>query len=327
MAYDDPRFDPLAILSKSFRVGRIGRTEVRVYVTAVFVLLVGVTQFLEWPGVGFLGALGAGLLSTALLYAIVLTHELGHALAARRYGIPTPTITLSAFGGLAHMSAPAPNPRAELWITLAGPVTHLPWIGLGYALAGRVPPLDLGGAQVDFVPWIWQANLGLLVFNLLPAFPMDGGRALRALLSMRMHPNRATLIACRVGILAAIGIAAWGLRTGGFGGGILVVIGLNNIFSCMREMTAARHSDGPYGAADPWATDGDEWKRGVPPERHAEIAAEVIGRPLPPSSRRRTAAQAEELDRLLARVSEVGIAGLSPAERERLRGLSAPPGR
>jgi len=196
-----------------------------------------------------------------------------------------------------------------------------------------VAPLRIGefGLPIDVFRWLTLTNVALVVFNLLPAFPMDGGRALRALLAHRMHPNRATLLACRIGIVAAIGIAAYGLREGGFYGTILIVIAINNVLACLREMAAARHTDGPYAPNDPWQVEADAWKQGRPDAdrgvRHAEIAADVLrGRPIdrerrPPDFR--SPEDDAELDRLLDRVSAVGIAGLSSEERERLRHLSA----
>jgi hypothetical protein len=160
---------------------------------------------------------------------------------------------------------------------------------------------------------------------------MDGGRALRALLAHRMHPNRATLIACRIGIIAAIGIAAYGLRAEPLYGTILVLIAINNVLACLREMVAARHTEGPYVPVDPWEAEADAWKQGRPePDhgyRHAEIAADVLRAPSlereVPAPDFRTPEDDAALDRLLDRVSAVGIAGLSSDERDQLRRLSA----
>lgn len=329
MAFDSPAFsDPFALLSKSVRVGRPFGIELRIYVTALFVVFVDVSRYARYPGVPLLSALAIGLAETLVLYTVVLTHEMGHVVAGWRHGIRTPTITLSAFGGLAHMSAGAPNPGAEIKIALAGPATHLLWIALSWPLAHVVPALTVGelGRRIDAFDWIFRMNVGLLLFNLLPVFPMDGGRVLRGLLATRMHPNRATLIACRVGIFGAIALGVFGIEVGEFYGGLLIMIALSVVFACLREMTAARHSDGPYGPADPWSSSGEEWKQGVAPARHAKIAAEVLGNPPVrhrPVTAVRTAGDDEELDALLDRVSAVGIAGLTEAERRRLTALSA----
>ena len=323
--------DPLSALTKSFRVGRPFGIEVRIYVTAIFVVLISAKEAAEWPGVNAGLGLLIGALSSVVLYLIVFTHELGHAFAARRFGVETHTITLSAFGGLAHLGAPSPSPRADLRIALAGPATHLVWLAVVWPLSMVVAPLRVGYVAIDVFYWLTWTNVALVLFNLLPAFPMDGGRALRALLAHRMHPNRATLIACRIGIFVAIGIGAWGLRTGGMYGTILILIAITNVLACLREMVAARHTEGPYVPVDPWEAEADAWKRGQPePDaayRHAEIAAEVLRAPPPPARVRRTPdfrtpEDDAELDRLLDRVSAVGIAGLSPDERERLRSLS-----
>ncbi len=331
MAFDRPgSFDPLAALSKSVRIGRPFGIELRVYVTAIFVVLVTARGFAELPDIGTGLGFALGAASTALLYLIVFMHELGHAFAGRRFGVQTHTITLSAFGGLAHMGAPAPNPRADLRIALAGPATHLVWLAVVWPLSKVVAPLRIGelGREIDVFEWLRLTNLGLLIFNLLPAFPMDGGRALRALLAHRLHPNRATLLACRIGIFVAIGIGAYGLREGGFYGTILIIIAINNVLACLREMTMARHTEGPYMPSDPWEVEADAWKQGRPARdraaRHAEIAADVLRAPprAAPAPDFRSAEDDAELDRLLDRVSSVGIAGLSGDERERLRHLS-----
>ncbi len=328
MAFDNPAFsDPFALLRKSVRIGRPFGVELRIYVTALFVLFVATAQIAKWDGVSLLTAIAVGLAETLILYTVVYVHEMGHVVAGWRHGIQTPLITLSAFGGLAHLSAGAPNPKAEIKIAFAGPLTHVLWIALAWPLSRIVSPIRLGASHdsIDAFGWIWQLNLAMLLFNLVPVFPMDGGRVLRGLLATRMHPNRATLIACRVGIFGAIGIGAWGLSVGSFHGGILIMIAISNVFACLREMVAARHSDGPYGPVDPWASSGEEWKQGVEPERHAEIATKVLG--IPPGKRSkghdsRTVEDDAELDALLDRVSAVGIAGLTDAERRRLTALS-----
>lgn len=145
-----------------------------------------------WALVGsgpFLAA-QAFLLGTALFGSVVL-HELGHALAARRYGIETAHITLYPFGGVAAIHRMPDNPREELVIALAGPAVNFVLV----AALGIV-------SSVLHVPWlapIIGVNLAMGVFNLIPAFPMDGGRVLRALLVQRMGWFRATKTAIFVG--------------------------------------------------------------------------------------------------------------------------------
>lgn len=347
-------YHPLGRLERalhwSFACGRVSGIEIRVYGTAVFVLAFTFWQMARLPHVSIGTAAAFTALSVGSLYLVVLVHELGHAFMGRRFQVPTHRITLSAFGGLAHMSAPAPNPRAEAFISLAGPATHLGWIALAWPMSQLVPTVPLAGVPMDVFTYFLLLNLALFGFNLLPVFPMDGGRVLRALLCRRLHPNLATIWACRVGIVGNIAIAAYGLSQPGLGGSIGFFIGLNGAMVCMREMVAARFSEGPYAASDfaPWAPDPDAWKtasRAVPRDeglRHRGLhrlpggLTPGVGRrddgtgpadaPSPQSATATATAEAppdeETLDRLLARVSEVGLAGLSEDERATLTRIS-----
>jgi Zn-dependent protease/CBS domain-containing protein len=167
-----------------------------------------------------------GLISAVLLFASVLVHELGHAVAARRYGIRTRSIILFLFGGVAQIGREPPTPASELIVAVAGPVTSLGLGGLCWLL-GRVTAGSALGAIIGYLAWI---NAVLAVFNLVPGFPLDGGRMLRALL-WRVFGNleRATRIAARVGQIIAlglIGLGVLGVFTGNVTGGVwLVLIG------------------------------------------------------------------------------------------------------
>lgn len=146
-------------------------------------------------------ALVAALLSVASLYA----HELAHALVARAFGIPVRTISLFLLGGMAHITRESPSPRAELAIALVGPVTS---IGIG--LVGVVASLtlwDVAPAAAALGLWLATMNLPLGIFNLVPAYPLDGGRVLRGLLWFAGQDLRwASTIAARVGQVAAVGL-------------------------------------------------------------------------------------------------------------------------
>jgi Zn-dependent protease len=246
-----------------------------------------------------------------MLYGVVWCHEMGHVLAARRWHIQTPLITLSPLGGLAHLDSPAPHPRAEIVIALAGPFTHALLLAPAYALAQLVPAEPVAG-------WLlarnfWHLNVGLALFNLLPFYPLDGGRALRGLLSLRMHANRATIWTARIGIAGAVGMLVYGLAfVGGLGGGMLMVIGLGGLLACVQALRAARWSEGPYGEArQPWESDPDAWKHDSP---RREFPCGAPPSPEPETDR--------ELDRLLDRVREVGLTGLTDRERESLQRAS-----
>lgn len=143
-----------------------------------------------------------GLLSAGLFGSVVL-HELGHALAARRYGIGTAHITLYPFGGIAAIADQPEDPAEELVIALAGPAVNFALVavfGLLWSAFGGFLLTALIGM-----------NLVMGLFNLIPAFPMDGGRVLRALLAQRMGFVPASLLAIRVGRVFAWGFLAAGL--------------------------------------------------------------------------------------------------------------------
>jgi stage IV sporulation protein FB len=246
-----------------------------------------------------------------MLYVVVWLHEMGHVLAARRWHIHTPVITLSPLGGLAHLDSAAPSPRAEIQISLAGPFTHALLLAPAYALTRLVPMEPIAGRLL--AEHFWSLNVGLALFNLLPFYPLDGGRVLRGLLALRMHPNRATIWAARVGIAGAVAMLIYGLAfVGGLGGGMLMMVAISGILACVQAMRAARWAEGPYGEArQPWEEDPDAWKHGARREEREPPP------PPPPEP-----AAAAELDRLLDRVREVGLAGLTERERTALKRAS-----
>jgi Zn-dependent protease len=322
-------------LSWTFRLGRFFGSEVRVYGTVGIVWLFSMYEIGKFATGGLLEALTLGTIATVGLYAIVWTHEMGHALAGRAWSIRTPTITLSVFGGLAHLDSAVPGPKADVLVALAGPATHLVWL----AVLWPASRLYTGWSAPDgwtYDPlWFFlhqgvAANLGLMVFNLLPVYPLDGGRAFRGLLATRMNANRATLIAAKVGMLGGAGLVVWGLMQSALGGVILMGIGLMVMFTAWNAHRVARYGDGPYGAPrDPWAFDDEAWRHGESPAgddgsrpgwfERRRLARERAREETSRAGRERDAA---ELDRLLARVSESGIAGLTAKERATLQRLS-----
>ncbi len=196
----------------SFRIGKIAGIPIQVHVT--FLLLLG------WIAIsrGLLTgqtqeALGAVTLLLSV-FACVVLHELGHALAARRYGIRTRDITLLPIGGLARLERMPEKPSQELVVALAGPAVNVV-IALVIGVALHEQPksfFDLFTAGSLFETLL-AINIGMLLFNLVPAFPMDGGRVLRALLAMRLPYERATRIASIVGQGVAVAFGIAGLVT------------------------------------------------------------------------------------------------------------------
>ena len=167
------------------------------------------------------------------VFGCVVLHELGHALMARRFGVSTADITLLPIGGVARLQRMPEHPRQELLIAIAGPAVNVVIAAsliAGMWLSGQ-PMIELtraaGGFMIDMVhplTTLAVVNVFLVLFNLIPAFPMDGGRVLRALLAMRMPYARATRAAATVGQSLAIGFALYGLF--GSGNPILLLIAL-----------------------------------------------------------------------------------------------------
>lgn len=213
----------------SWSLGRVAGIEVRVHAT--FLLLLGLIAWMSWAAGGTVQAAAGGLLFLAAVFGSVLAHEFGHALAARRYGIATRDITLLPIGGVARLERMPERPLQELWVAVAGPLVNVgiaAALGLGLHLAGVASGGLWQGGLVERLAW---ANLWLVGFNLVPAFPMDGGRVLRALLALRMDRVRATQLAARVGRAAAVLFGAAGL----FVSPMLMVIAVFVWFGATQE--------------------------------------------------------------------------------------------
>ncbi len=194
--------------------------------------------FLAW--IGFSGGTNGGVSWSLFLVAVffcVVLHELGHALVAKRLGVTTRDITLYPIGGVAMLEG-RPKPKQELWISLAGPAVNLVLavlIALVIVLVeGSFPRLDLGMQHSSFLTQLWIANVMLAVFNMIPAFPMDGGRVLRAWLGLRMAEARSTQIAGGIGQGLAIILAVTGLRTQSF---VLVLIAIFVFVGAAQEIS------------------------------------------------------------------------------------------
>lgn len=184
----------------SFPIARLFGSEIRIHVTFFLLLAwIGVAHYAE----GGTPAALKGLLLILVIFACVIAHELGHALAARRYGIRTPDITLLPIGGVARLESMPERPGQEIVVALAGPAVNLVIAAvLVLALGARVDLVALEALDnpaASFVAQVATLNVFLLLFNLIPAFPMDGGRVLRALLALRYPRVQATTIAARVG--------------------------------------------------------------------------------------------------------------------------------
>ena len=201
----------------SYKCGRLLGIDLYVHVT--FFLLLG---YFLWSGLSQTNNMTVALFEVGLVlitFAIVVMHELGHSLAARHFGIPTRNIMLLPIGGVASLAKMPEKPKEELTVALAGPAVNLVLAalcaGIRYLNSGILFRLDLGSWEAGLVDlllhWLVMLNVGLLAFNLIPAFPMDGGRVLRALLGFKYPYLRATEIAVNVAKVLAVGFFLYGL--------------------------------------------------------------------------------------------------------------------
>lgn len=153
-----------------------------------------------------------GIAGALLLFASVVVHELAHSLVARRYGVPMRGITLFLFGGVAEMTSEVPSPKAEFWIAIAGPAMSLAIAAAGWGLSLAGAGLGLPVPVLGVLAYLGAINAMLVAFNMVPAFPLDGGRVLRSILwHWKGSLRRATRISSQIGsgfgfLLIAAGI-------------------------------------------------------------------------------------------------------------------------
>jgi len=215
----------------SFRIATVAGIPIRIHFT--FML------FLAW--IGLAGGSNGGYTWTLFILAIffcVVLHELGHALVAKRLGVNTRDITLYPIGGVAMLDS-RPQPRQELWIALAGPAVNVV-LAVLITIAiliryGGIPPMGKNLQNMSFLEALLIANLTLAIFNMIPAFPMDGGRVLRAALGLAMPEAKATQIAGGIGQGLAVLLGIVGLFTQGY---ILMLIAFFVFIGASQEISA-----------------------------------------------------------------------------------------
>ena len=202
-------------MSWSFPIGTLLGSELRVHAT--FFLLLAWIGLSGWFAGGAAQAVWSVLFILAL-FACVVAHEFGHALMARRYGIKTPDITLLPIGGMARLERMPERPAEEIAVAVAGPMVNVViWLVLTLALGvdGQIRAMEnIVDPGQGFVARLAAVNLFLVLFNMIPAFPMDGGRVLRALLALSLGRVRATRLAARAGQVMAFLFGLWGLLAG-----------------------------------------------------------------------------------------------------------------
>jgi Zn-dependent protease len=256
----------------SWRAGVVAGIPIRIHVTLAL-LLGWIALASIASGLGPHATL-AGLGLVIAVFAVVVIHELGHALVARHYGFRTREILLLPIGGIASLERLPDRPAQELAIALVGPAINLAiagllWVGIA-ATGGSVDPALANTVGKEFVVQLMWINLWLALFNLLPAFPMDGGRALRALLAMRLGRPRATEIAAGIAKVFAVVLAVIGILFNPW----LVLIAAVVWFGARRDAAVVRLRaaivDVPVSAAM------KRYIEVVTPDQSLEHAAELL---------------------------------------------------
>ncbi|MEP2670239.1 MAG: site-2 protease family protein [Cyclobacteriaceae bacterium] len=225
-------------MKNSLQLGILGGIKVTVHWT--FILLIGWIVFINLRAGSTAENTFWSVLFVLLIFACVVLHEFGHALAAKRFGIKTRSITLLPIGGLASLESMPEKPKQELIVAIAGPVVNLV---IAAMILPFVNPANIFTADSimavhagNLLPNLFSINIILAVFNMLPAFPMDGGRVLRALLAFRLERHIATRVAASIGQIISVGFVLLGLFFNPF----LVFIGIFIFIGAQAEVGTTR---------------------------------------------------------------------------------------
>ncbi len=236
-------------MSWSWKIARVAG--IPIYIHWTFLILIAWLVYGHWSQGHDLATTVEGVGFVLSIFGCVVLHELGHALTARQFGVTTSDITLLPIGGVARLQRIPEHPSQELLVALAGPAVNVVIAGTLY-LAGVRLNVDANQADVllraGFWPKLMLVNIFLVLFNLLPAFPMDGGRVLRALLAMRLEYSRATRIAASVGQMMAILFFFLGLPPGN---PFLMLIAVFVWIGAEAEARQVDRAHDPEGCADP----------------------------------------------------------------------------
>ncbi len=216
----------------SFKVANILGIDLKIHISFFLILILGAMQ---WKSFGP-GGMAFGIVLMSLLFLCVTLHEFGHSVVAQRLGITVREIILLPIGGVAMLSRNPDKPVQELLIAVAGPAVNIV-IGAAIAiylglysivnhlnLVGLIHAASAGPSWQALLVWLLNANIMLVVFNMIPAFPLDGGRVFRALLGFFMSWRRATSIATSVGQFLAIGLGMLAIFAGQIFLGIIAIL-------------------------------------------------------------------------------------------------------
>ncbi|HEY8241765.1 MAG TPA: M50 family metallopeptidase, partial [Kiritimatiellia bacterium] len=197
----------------SIPFGRVLGIRIRVHIT--FLLLLVWFMWMGWELEGMSGGVWSAVLLLSL-FLCVLLHEFGHCIVAMRFGVRTHSITLLPIGGVANMDRIPERPLEEFLIAVAGPLVNVVIAAAFIAATGHWPDMagleELPHSFQELVPQIIRTNIILVLFNMIPAYPMDGGRVLRSLLATVMEYGMATTIAARVGQFVSLGFVLFGME-------------------------------------------------------------------------------------------------------------------
>lgn len=216
------------MFGNAFQIAKVRGIPIRMHITLLIAL-----PFFGYKFAEFFSAhpLTWGMLAAVTLFISVALHELGHSFVAIVKGFPVRDITLWPIGGIASLARIPERPRDEFWVAIAGPLVSVTLAGVLYGL-NYFETFPEKSDATTFCDALCQINFGLFLFNLLPAFPMDGGRILRAALSRRKGRLAATRIAARLGKILAVIMAILGWH---YGAPMLVVIAVFIFFSARAE--------------------------------------------------------------------------------------------
>ncbi|MEJ2221145.1 MAG: site-2 protease family protein [Desulfobacterales bacterium] len=185
----------------SLKIAKLAGIDIFIHFT--FFILVTWVGFIQWKLNGSIGAAFSGIVFILAIFSCVVLHEIGHALAAKKYGIKTRDIILLPIGGVARLEKMPSQPIQELWVALAGPAVNVVIAALLgiylWIINSLAPDNQITMSTAAFAERIMGVNIFLVVFNMIPAFPMDGGRVLRALLATRLAYIRATQVSASLG--------------------------------------------------------------------------------------------------------------------------------
>jgi Zn-dependent protease/predicted transcriptional regulator len=219
-----------------FKLGTVAG--IGIFMHWTFVLLIAFIVIVNYKNGQSPEQIAWSVLFILCVFCTVLLHELGHALVAKKYNINTKSITLLPIGGIARLERLPEKPTEELLVAIAGPIVNLILAAITqfFILIPRdseelVTQLSSGINSQNFFLNFYLVNLTLAIFNLIPAFPMDGGRILRALLAFKLNRNKATIIAVRIGQFIAVGFIFIGIISNP----LLILIGIFVVFSAQIE--------------------------------------------------------------------------------------------